>query len=52
MVLVATLLHTAQLAMDPADYRLRVDSAPTPHPDRGFRMKVLAHRASPAAARR
>jgi cytochrome P450 len=46
MVLVATLLHTAQLAMDPADYRLRVDPAPTPHPDRGFRMKVMAHRAA------
>ena len=44
MVLLATLLHSAQLALDPPGYRLRVDPAPTPHPDRGFRLKLIAHR--------
>ncbi|HYO52647.1 cytochrome P450 [Archangium sp.] len=48
MILVAALLHTVRLAVDPPEYRLRIDPAPTPHPDKGFRMKVLAHRTTSA----
>jgi hypothetical protein len=38
--LVAALLHVAQVTMDPRDYRLRIDPAPTPHPDQNFRIRV------------
>jgi cytochrome P450 len=44
MALLAALLQAAQLALDPPHYRLRIDPAPTAHPDRGFRMRVVAHR--------
>ncbi len=40
MVLVAALLYVAQVTMDPRDYRLRIDPAPTPHPDQNFRIRV------------
>jgi cytochrome P450 len=42
MIFVAALLRHAELAMDPADYQLRVDPAPTPHPDQGFRIRLTA----------
>lgn len=40
MVTVASLLHYAELHMDPADYSLRTRTAPTPAPTPDFRMRV------------
>jgi cytochrome P450 len=42
----ATLLHSAQLAMVPADYLLKIDPSPTPSPNRDFRFQIVKLRHS------
>ncbi len=40
----ATILHAAELVLDPPDYRLKLRQAPTLHPDRSFRFRMTARR--------
>ncbi|MCA9935219.1 MAG: cytochrome P450 [Ardenticatenaceae bacterium] len=40
----ATMLHAVQLEMSPRNYDLKIDPAPTPHPDKNFRVQVVARR--------
>lgn len=44
IVTVATLLWRVDLAMEPSDYRLKIDPKPTPRPDQNFRIKVITQR--------
>ncbi len=46
VILVATLLHTVELRLDPAGYRLRTILSPGPTPDAGFGMTVVGQRAN------
>jgi cytochrome P450 len=45
----ATMLHAAELAMDPPNYTLKIDPSPTPSPNRDFRFRVAARRHDLAA---
>ncbi len=49
MTLVATVLHTRAVAMQPRDYTLRRTTRPLPSPDRHFTMTAAAPAGSPAA---
>lgn len=42
---IATLLHRAEIALDPSGYRLKIDHAPVPSPDRNFKVQVSPRRA-------
>ncbi|HTD56667.1 MAG TPA: cytochrome P450 [Silvibacterium sp.] len=44
IVTVATLLWRVDLALEPSDYRLKIDPKPTPRPDKNFRLKIISHR--------
>jgi cytochrome P450 len=44
MVIIATLLHTYQLELDPPDYELTIEHDPTPTPGKHFRVKIVAER--------
>ncbi len=47
MLNAATLLHTVRLEMDPPDYELKIDPAPTQKPDKGFQLRVVERRHAP-----
>jgi cytochrome P450 len=47
---IATLLHTATLAMDPPGYTLKIDPSPTPSPNRAFRFQMVALRNAPVGS--
>ena len=49
MTLVATVLHTRAVAMQPRNYTLRRTTRPLPSPDRHFKMRVAAPGGPPAA---
>ncbi len=40
----ATILHRAEIALDPPDYRLKLDSIPVPTPHRSFKIRVTRWR--------
>ncbi|MYC36268.1 MAG: cytochrome P450 [Chloroflexi bacterium] len=40
----ATILHRAEIALDPPDYRLKLDSIPVPTPNRSFKIRVTRWR--------
>ncbi len=40
----ATVLHTVDLVMDPADYTLKIDPSPTQKPDKNFRLRAAGRR--------
>ena len=40
----ATVLHRAEIALDPPGYRMKLDSIPVPTPDRSFRIRVTRWR--------
>lgn len=44
MVIIATLLYTYQLELDPPNYELTIEHDPTPAPGKNFRMRVVAKR--------
>ena len=50
MTLVATVLHTRAVAMQPRDYTLRRTTRPLPSPDRHFKMTAAAPAGAAAAA--
>ncbi len=41
MLTIAALLHYARFEMEPTDYELKTRTAPTPAPDRSFRMRLV-----------
>ncbi len=43
-VTLATLLHRTHIAMEPKNYRLKIERAPTPRPSRGFRIGLRPRR--------
>ena len=51
-VTMATIVHEADLALDPPDYQLKISPAPTPSPDDGFRFRVLRRRQTRADSAR
>ncbi len=44
LLTIATMLHRAEIALDPPDYRLKISHAPVPSPDRNFRFRLLRRR--------
>jgi cytochrome P450 len=42
MLTIATLLHSAKFEMEPPDYDLKTRTAPTPAPDKSFRMRLVS----------
>jgi cytochrome P450 len=42
MLTIATLLHGARFVMEPPDYDLKTRTAPTPAPDKSFRMRLVS----------
>ncbi len=42
MLTIATLLHGARFEMEPPDYDLKTRTAPTPAPDKSFRMRLVS----------
>ncbi len=47
-LLVATILHRAEIALDPPDYELKISHTPMPKPNPGFRFRVLKWRHTPS----
>ena len=43
-VTIATLLHRADIVMDPPGYRLKMNYIPAPRPDRKFRVRLIPRR--------
>ncbi|MCU7933266.1 MAG: cytochrome P450 [Candidatus Thiodiazotropha sp. (ex Dulcina madagascariensis)] len=41
---IATILHEAELVMDPPDYKLKIDPMPGPKPDDKFGFQVVRHK--------
>jgi cytochrome P450 len=41
MLTMATILHTVNLTMEPADYQLNIELRPSPSPDANFRVRAL-----------
>ncbi len=44
MMTILTIVHSVDLVMDPPDYQLKIDPAPTPSPDKGFKIKLTGWR--------
>jgi cytochrome P450 len=42
MLTIATMLHGARFEMEPPDYDLKTRTAPTPAPDKSFRMRLVS----------
>ena len=43
-VTMATIMHSTELVLDPPDYELKINSAPTSRPDEGFKFKMIRRR--------
>ena len=43
-LITATILHKAEIALDPPDYRMKLDSIPVPTPNRSFKIRLLRWR--------
>ena len=43
-VTIATMFHRADIALDPPDYKLKINYTPVPSADSGFKIKVVRHR--------
>ena len=43
-LITATILHKAEIALDPPDYRMKLDSIPVPTPNRSFKVRLLRWR--------
>ena len=43
-VTLATIMHNVELVLDPPDYELQINPAPTPRPDKTFKFKVVRRR--------
>jgi cytochrome P450 len=48
MIVVATMLHRLDLALDPADYEMKIESKPLRRPDARYRLRVVGRRKHPA----
>ncbi len=44
MVTMLTITHSVNLVMDPPDYQLKIDPAPTPSPNKDFKIKLTGWR--------
>jgi cytochrome P450 len=44
MVTILTIVHSVDLVMDPSDYQLKIDPAPTPSPNKEFKIKLKGWR--------
>ncbi len=43
-VTMATIMHSTELVLDPPDYELKINPAPTSRPDEGFKFKTIRRR--------
>ena len=43
-LIIATILHRAEIALDPPDYRMKLDSIPVPSPNRSFKIRLTRWR--------
>src|SRR5262245_18390841 len=48
VALIATVLHAAELELDPPTYEIKVRLSPTPTPGRGLAVRLIRHRRPPA----
>ena len=43
-LIIATILHRAEIALDPPDYEMKLDSIPVPSPNRSFKIRLTRWR--------
>jgi len=43
-LIIATILHRAEIAIDPPDYQMKLDSIPVPSPNRSFKIRLTQWR--------
>ncbi len=43
-LIIATILHRAEIALDPPDYQMKLDSIPVPSPNRSFKIRLTRWR--------
>ena len=49
-LIIATILHRSEIALDPPDYRMKLDSIPIPTPNRSFKIRLTRWRPSGSSA--